>query len=80
MTEVRADRQLRSGGSLWGPERVEAGLSLRELERRTGINAGFLSRMEHGRMVPTSTEFHLVMAALEAWRREHDNAPEGVDG
>lgn len=56
---------LRTGGSLWGPERVAAGLSLRDLESATRISRGFLSRMENGRMIPTSAEYQRIMAALE---------------
>lgn len=55
---------LRTGGQLWGPRRVEMGISLRELSKRSGISRGFLSLMENGRMVPRGDEFDRVMEAL----------------
>ena len=66
MAARKTKQPLRSGGFAWGRERVSAGISLKELEERTGINAGFLSRMENGRMVPTAEEFDRVMAVLRA--------------
>lgn len=58
--------RLTSGGFLWGPRRVAAGLSLRDLEDASGIYRGFLSRMENGVMIPTGEEFSKVMRAIEA--------------
>jgi transcriptional regulator with XRE-family HTH domain len=43
--------------------RLAAGLSIRELERRTGINRGRLSIIERG-VVPTDEEARLILAAL----------------
>ncbi len=43
--------------------RVAAGLTLRELERRTGINRGRLSIIERG-VAPTDDESQLILAAL----------------
>lgn len=43
--------------------RLAAGLSLRELERRTGINRGSLSRIERG-WLATEAETAKILAAL----------------
>lgn len=43
--------------------RVAAGLTLRELERRTGINRGRLSIIERG-VTPTGEEADLIFRAL----------------
>jgi transcriptional regulator with XRE-family HTH domain len=61
---TRTPAPLRSGGFLWGPERVRLGVSLNELHRRTGIAKGMLSLYENGRMVPNAGEYERVMAAL----------------
>ena len=45
--------------------RLAAGLTLRELERRTGINRGRLSIIERG-VAPTEAESQLILAALQA--------------
>jgi transcriptional regulator with XRE-family HTH domain len=50
--------------------RVAAGLTIRELERRTGINRGRLSIIERG-VPPTDEEARLIMEAL---RRPEDAA------
>lgn len=57
-------KPLQTGGRAWGPERVRQGMSLAELSRRSGINKGVLSMIEHGRMVPSATEYEAVMAVL----------------
>lgn len=44
--------------------RESAGLSLREVERRTGINRGRLSIIERG-VPPTIEESRLILAALK---------------
>ena len=44
--------------------RLAAGLSLREVERRTGINRGRLSIIERG-VSPTTEESQLILAALQ---------------
>ena len=46
--------------------RIEAGLSIRQLEVRTGINRGMLSLYERGRYLPTLDEQQRIVAALEA--------------
>lgn len=43
--------------------RIAAGLTLRELERRTGINRGRLSIIERG-VTPTSAEALAIASAL----------------
>lgn len=43
--------------------RVAAGLTIRELERRTGINRGRLSIIERG-VTPTDDEARLIASAL----------------
>lgn len=44
--------------------RVERGVSIREMERRTGINRGRLSLIERG-IEPTPDELRRYLAALE---------------
>jgi transcriptional regulator with XRE-family HTH domain len=44
--------------------RLAAGLSLREVERRTGINRGRLSIIERG-VPPTVEESQLILAAFQ---------------
>lgn len=59
-------QSLKSGAFLWGRRRVEAGLSIKQLEVATGIFRGFLSRMENGVMFPTAEEYEKVEAAIAA--------------
>lgn len=60
---------LRTGGRLWGPERVRLGVSLDRLSEMTGINKGILSMAENGRIIPTGAEYDLVRDALEKMRQ-----------
>lgn len=55
---------LRTGGSLWGPRRVAAGITLERLATETGISKGILSLMENGRLIPRGDEHERVMDAL----------------
>lgn len=55
--------RLRPGPTDWGRRRVEAGLSLRDLEAATGINRFYLSMLEKGRWLPTPDEVERIMAA-----------------
>lgn len=48
----------------WRNRRIEAGLSLRELSRRSGVNRGTISRIERGWPVSPEDAARLV-AALE---------------
>lgn len=43
--------------------RTEAGVSIRDLEKRTGLNRGRLSIIERG-VEPTPDELRAIMAAL----------------
>lgn len=45
--------------------RVAAGLTIREVERRTGINRGRLSIIERG-VSPTDDEARRILSALQA--------------
>ena len=66
---------LRPGAFLWGKRRVEAGLSIKQLEAATGIFRGFLSRMENGVMIPSAEEYEKVEAAIaEAMSRRSGGA------
>ena len=61
------DRQrpaLHTGGAAWGPERVRLGLSMRDLERLSGVNRAHLSLIEAGRLIPTGAQYAAVMTAL----------------
>ena len=48
----------------WRNRRIEAGLSLRELSRRSGVNRGTISRIERGWPASPEDAARLV-AALE---------------
>jgi transcriptional regulator with XRE-family HTH domain len=56
--------RFRSTGFAWGRKRVELGISMRDLEKRSGVNKAILSLIENGRMVPTVDEFDAVTAVL----------------
>lgn len=45
--------------------RKEAGLSLRELGRRTGLTAGFISQVENDRVSPSLNSLQRIATALE---------------
>ncbi len=49
--------------------RLAAGLTIRELERRTGINRGRLSIIERG-VTPSDSEAAAILAALQATPKE----------
>ncbi len=49
--------------------RLAAGLTIRELERRTGINRGRLSIIERG-VAPTAGESEKILAALQTERSD----------
>jgi len=51
--------------------RIAAGLTIREMERRTGINRGRLSIIERG-VSPTDAEARSIAAAL------NQRPPEGI--
>lgn len=51
--------------------RTDRGLSLRQLQERTGINRGCLSQLENGKRVPEAAHLVALSVALgvpvEAW-------------
>ena len=51
--------------------RISAGISIRELEARTGINRGRLSIIERG-VAPTDDEASAILAAFRASPPEQD--------
>lgn len=68
MRNARARLPLRSGGHLWGSQRVAAGISIRQLAARSGVARGMLTLMEHGRLLPTNDEYQRIVAALDELR------------
>lgn len=64
----------RSGGFLWGPERVASGISIVQLARAATINEGFISRMENGQMIPRAEEYQRIIAALKRLQAEKADA------
>lgn len=70
MARRRTLPPLRTGGHLWGHQRVQAGISLERLARAAHINVGTLSHFERGRMIPTSEEYERVTAALRDLENE----------
>ena len=75
MNEARRDRILRSGGFLWGSERVASGISITDLALAAKVNTGFISRMENGQMIPKGEEYQRIIAAL---KRLQDEKATGV--
>lgn len=67
-------RTLRTGGKAWGPERVELGLSIRDLSRLSGVDKAILSMAENGRLIPSGAEYQSVMDALRRFRDERVSA------
>ena len=65
---------MRTGGYLWGRERIRLGISISELSKRSGMNVGMLSYFENGRMIPTAEEFDRVMAVLRDAEDRQANA------
>lgn len=55
----------RFGPTEWGQRRAASRLSLRDLERLTGINRGYLSMLERGRYLPTPDETRKILDALD---------------
>ncbi len=64
----RGKRQLKTGGRAWGLERVELGLSLRQLADLSGIDRSLLSMAENGRIIPSGDEYRAVNDALRKIR------------
>lgn len=62
MTQGMVDRGRRSGRP-WAKIREDLGVSLRELEDRTGINRGELSKIERGLQCPTPDQAWVLLAA-----------------
>lgn len=48
----------------WSSLREGSGMALRQLELVTGINRGDLSKIEHGRLVPTPDQARRLLEAL----------------
>jgi transcriptional regulator with XRE-family HTH domain len=55
----------------WNRLRIRAGLSIRELELKCGINRGTLSMIDSGRLHPTAAQSAKI---LEALRPDHPGA------
>lgn len=60
MTEERRTRPLTD----WCLRRLEAGLSLRELSRLSGVHHPVISQIESGRMFPTAAEAEAILRVL----------------
>ena len=72
---ARRNRQpLTTRGSAWGVERIELGLSMRQLAALSGINKGALSLIEAGRLIPSADEWAAVMRVLREAREERAGA------
>lgn len=63
-------RPLRTAGRVWGPERVKLGLTIRELEKLSGVDKAYISMAESGRMVPTAEEYQAIMEAFRKVREQ----------
>lgn len=70
----RGRRKLRAGDSLWGRLRVNADVSIRDLEAATGVHRTTLSMLERGRLVPTPEEAEAIMSALKRLQAEKASA------
>jgi transcriptional regulator with XRE-family HTH domain len=75
MNQQPSSQPRRSGGFLWGPERVASGISLNLLAKEAKINVGFISRMEHGLMIPRAEEYQRIHAALKRLQQSATIAP-----
>jgi transcriptional regulator with XRE-family HTH domain len=62
-------KPLRSGGHIWGPQRVALGISIRQLAELSGVHRGTLSLIEQGRLVPTGEDYQKVMKALADYQK-----------
>lgn len=63
---TRTRAPLTSGGLLWGTQRVAAGISVRQLEERSGVSRGLISLMERGRFIPDVDQYAAITSALAA--------------
>lgn len=70
MARTHTRPPLRTAGNAWGPQRVSLGLSLRQLEKLSGVNRAILSLAEAGRLIPTGEQYQAVMKALAEYRPE----------
>jgi transcriptional regulator with XRE-family HTH domain len=83
LLDVEGKSQL---GNRLRESRVARGLSLREIERRSGINSGYLSQLERNEIAnPTPAVLHKVAAAYEEpfpvlmrWAGYYEGDPQGV--
>lgn len=48
-----------------GERRAKLRLPLREVAAMTGLSIGFISNIEHGRVMPTIPSLYAIAAALE---------------
>ena len=65
MTQRRNRTPLSTGGSLWGPRRVAAGISLDQLAAESGVAKPYLSMFENGRAIPRGDEYERIVDALD---------------
>ena len=68
---------LKTGATIYGQRRFALDLSLREVEQVTGINRGFLSMIERGRMIPTQEESN---ALLDFYAQANDRTGDVTEG
>ena len=64
LPSVRCEMQKLAMGPRIRQLRLEKGISLRELARRTGISASFVSEIESGRYYPTGSILEKIAAEL----------------
>ena len=69
---------LRGGESYLARLRVQADLSLRDVEARTSLDRADISKIERGRLIPTSDELRRLLdcyAAVESERSKGQAIP-----
>jgi len=66
----RGRRKLRAQSSQWSRLRVDADVSIRDLEEATGVHRTTLSLLEAGRLVPTPEEADAILSALKRLQAE----------
>lgn len=71
-TERRRQDPLPEFGPALHSARSRAGWSLRQLARRAGTTAGFLSLLEHSRRAPSVGTVDMLTAALQLTPNERD--------